>query len=277
MAECLLAKLRSPLIKSPLPGLIVHPHGIELMQKHLVCCHGTGLMYDAGSDQTRHCSLTKRLALVASLARQASVRPDGDNTLLARAASTPVAPEVAQQFLSIGTGGRKGLALTAGEAGRNLQVAYALALAAVWRFEIRTAVVEIGQTSSLDRFVLSLTQDNQRQPELVIAAGIGRLWETQRLEHLEILIGAAYRGQLPLIACLEPISPSGAVDDTAKPVGFRRTAVKDRIRNLRTKHPFDFLSAGVRSQLAAICLGAEKKKPAPSALKKAPTRLSPEA
>jgi hypothetical protein len=275
MAECLLGKLRSPLVRSPLPGLIVHPHGIELMQKHLTCCAGTGLMYDAGEDLTRHCSLTRRLALVAALARQASVRDDGDSTILARAAATPVAPEVIRQFTGISAGGKTGIAVAAGDAGQNLQVAYALALAAVWRFEIRTAVVELGKSASLDRFVLSLTQNNERQPDLVVVAGIGRLWETQRLEHLEILIGAAYRGHLPLVACLEKIPvPS---EETPAPAGFRRSAVKDRLRDLRNRHPFDHLSAGVRSQLAAVCAGAEKKKAAPSAEKKAPTRLSPEA
>lgn len=278
MAECLLTKLRSHLIKAPLPGLIVHPGGLELMKKHLTCCDGSGMMHDKASDETTVCTLTKRMALVALLARQAGMRDAGEGKLVARAAATPMTLSVIQQLEQIRAGGAKGLALTAGEPAMTVQVAYALAFAAVWRFAIRASVVELGDNTSLDRFVLSLTQANGRQPELVIVAGIGRLFETQRLEHLEIVIGAAYRGNLPLIACLEswPDTQQSA-QEPAQSASFRRSAVKDRLKSLRSKHPFDFLSPALRRQLSAICAGVEKDKPAPSRKERAPARLSPEA
>jgi hypothetical protein len=248
-------------MRAPLPGLIVHPTGIELVQKHLTCCGGKGVMHDQATDRTEFCSLSKRMGLVAALAQQICRRGvvTGQPDLLAQAAGTPITPEVTHIFLQAKDNKLKqGLGLSAGEGAKNIQVAYALALAAIWRFDIRAVVVELGHNASLDSFVLSLNQQNDRQPELVIIAGIGRLWETVRIEHFEIVIAAAYRGRLPVFACLEPFT-DGKLATTAN-AGFRQSIVKNRIKNLREKHPFSFLSPGMRNQLASICSGVEEAK-----------------
>lgn len=256
MPGCLLKKLQSPLIRAALPGLIVHPQGIQLVQKHFTCCAGKGVSYDAASDQMSFCSLTKRMSLIAILAKQTCIRGGQEIDLLARAAGTPMTPEVTQRFAEISDKKvSRGLAIGAGEKGINLQVAYALALAAVWRFDIRAVVVELGHNASIDNFVLSLRPENNRQPELVIAAGIGRLWETQRLEHLEIVIGAAHRGGLPMFACLEPFEVVSTPQE--QPRSFRRSVVKNRIKALRGQHPFSFLAPGVLKHLSAVCQGAD--------------------
>lgn len=256
MSGCLLKKLQSPLIRAALPGLIVHPQGIQLVQKHLTCCAGKGVSYNPVTDQMSFCSLTKRMALVAALAKQTCMRGGKEPDLLARSAGTQITPEVTHRFAEIsGKKSFRGLAIAAGETSKNIQVAYALALAAVWRFEIRAVVVELGHNASIDNFVLSLRPENERLPELVITAGIGRLWETQRLEHLEIVIGAAHRGGLPMFACLEPFEISASVQE--QPRSFRRSVIKNRIAALRNKHPFSFLAPGVLKQLAAICQGTE--------------------
>ncbi len=232
-------------------------------------------MHDTATDRTAFCSLNKRMALVATLSRQAYTRGGTESDLLAESAATPITPEITKRLSDIANNkAKQGLAISAGEPGKNLRVAYAVALAAVWRFDIRAVVVELGQQSSLESFVLSLNPGNERQPELVIVAGIGRLWETQRLEQLDIVIGAAHRGRLPLFSCLEPFEVTAEPEVTA---GFKRSVVKNRIKQLRGKHPFSFLSAGVRKQLASVCLGVDET----TLVKKAPTKenrpLSPEA
>ena len=276
MQECLLKKLQSAVIRAPLPGLIVHPTGLQLVQKHFTCCAAKGVMHDTVTDRTSFCSLNKRMALVAALSRQAYARGGTETDLLAESAATPIMPEITKCLSDIvNSKAKQGLAISAGEPGKNLRVAYAVALAAVWRFDIRAVVVELGQQSSLEAFVLSLNPSNDRQPELVIVAGIGRLWETQRLEQLDILIGAAHRGRMPLFACLEPFEVATEQEITA---GFKRSVVKNRIKQLRGKHPFSFLSPGVRKQLASVCLGVDD---AGVAVKKIPVKenrpLSPEA
>jgi len=215
------------------------------------------------------------MSLVAALSRQAYARGSTEADLLAESASTPITPEICKQLSDIVRGSaKKGLAISAGDPGKNLRVAYAVALAAVWRFDIRTVVVELGQQASLEQFVLSLKPGNERQPELVIVAGIGRLWETQRLEQLDIVIGAAHRGQLPLFACLEPFELGAEPEVTA---GFKRSVVKNRIKALKGKHPFSFLSHGVKNQLASVCLGVEESLKVKKGIVKENRPLSPEA
>ncbi len=275
MQECLLKKLQSAVIRAPLPGLIVHPTGLQLVQKHFACCGAKGVTHDTVNDLTSFCSLNKRMALVAALSRQAYARGAPQSDLLAESAATPITPEIAKRLADIVNGkGRQGLAISAGEPGQNLRVAYAVALAAVWRFDIRAVVVEIGQQASLEQFVLSLTPCNERQPEMVIVAGIGRLWETHRLEQLDIVIGAAHRGRMPLFACLEPFEAATQQDEN---VGFKRSVVKNRIKELKGKHPFSFLSAGVRKQLSLVCLGVDEVAPSRKSPAKENRPLSPEA
>ncbi len=275
MQECILKKLQSAAIRASLPGLIVHPTGLQLVEKHFACCAGKGVMHDTKADRTSFCSLNKRMSLVAALSRQAYARGNTETDLLAQSAATPITKEITKCLNDIANGnGKQGLVIGAAEAGMNLRVAYAVALAAVWRFDIRAVVVELGQQASLEHFVLSLNPSNERQPEVVIVAGIGRLWEAQRLEQLDIVIGAAHRGRLPLFACLEPFEIVSDVEVTA---GFKRSVVKNRIRQLKNKHPFSFLAPGVKKQLAAVCIGIEVM----TTSKKMPTKekrpLSPEA
>jgi hypothetical protein len=273
--ECILKKLQSAAIRAPLPGLVVHPTGLQLVDKHFTCCAGKGVVHDVKADETAFCSLNKRMALVAALSRQAYARSNTESELLAQAAATPITKEITQTLDAIANAqGKHGLVISAGEPGMNLRVAYAVALAAVWRFDIRAVVVELGQQASLENFVLSLNPNNQRQPEVVVVAGIGRLWETQRLEQLDIVIGAAHRGRMPLFACLEPFEVAADIEINA---GFKRSVVKNRIKQLKNKHPFSFLSPGVKNQLAAVCDGSKDS----GAPKKMPTKenrpLSPEA
>ena len=288
---CLLASLANPRLTGVAPGLSVGEAGALVATPEVFsCCAGRGLCLLPDRDLTVSCPLGAHLRLArrveaawsaacGTLADPGAAAPTVDSGAPAagqpetgtdhpvpsaahflarlRQAKPPraTAPGGWLELLaSIARGERRrGLVLTEGAplAAGSGDFAWALALAAAWRFRLSSQVVAFGRSN-----LPLLPGRDDPTPDLIIVTGVHRLWDAHQADRLAMLIGYAHGAMRPLFVGINvgagALLEAGGEASSASGHQSAATLVRKRVDALKQRPWTSWLSAGDQARLASV-------------------------
>jgi hypothetical protein len=250
--RCLLSCLENPRLSGVLVGLDLTGDLARPIAKDFICCSGTAL-FPCGDGSIYRCDLLKRLKAVQELLQ--IFEATWGRHLVPTLLSLQLTSEHLQ-WLSDFASGRvhKGRCLQANRERSQPGVLWAIALAAAWRFGLRTHVVTLGTTRPGGYFPKEPSADDQRK-QIYLIERVDKLWVPERAFDFETLVGWCDRAGVPLWVEIlrEEKKPTRAGAEAALGGQFSR-----KIADLKNKPALSWLQRDCISRLNAITDGISK-------------------
>lgn len=237
--SCLLTALIEARLSGVAPGLMAGDGGLDLDLTLLSCCGGSGQFWSEASrrglEAVQICDLQPRIRMLGDLLReffqrplvptsshasgqdQASeiksiLNPDGKRFSSALARLKAVAQGEQQRGMLFG-------GMHAQDNRRNELLLMSVAVAAIWRFGLKVHWLDLRQPGTL---LIETPKAAVKRRTLLCAVGVGRLWDPNRREALQIALRLAEQAGWPLWLCLE-------ADSTATKPGASPAALGTKV------------------------------------------------
>lgn len=250
ISKCTLNILLDTRVKGFYPGLEIDGGGIRLDETGFACCHGDGYFELEAKAEVYRCNLKTRLKNIQNLLlkMQKIWGSQGLNELSQKEYHSKTL-----SWLKDFTSGKetKGLCLTTDVTKHTVDTAselWAIALMAVWRFDVRVHVISLGRTPIEDFFPLEPDADDNR-PLICFVEKIDSLWKTDRVTDLETIISWCEKANVPLWAefLITEEQRKGPVRSK------RRSPFSKRMNDLKKRSPEKWLQEDARSRLNSLC------------------------
>ena len=226
--------------------------GMSIDTSYFSCCQGTGKQMDRQRNCQSQCDLLHRLAGVKGIeaAFQRYWRKAKKWPTLTLELETDLLSVLTQMI----TGYSRQAEIFRGRSGHPGHI-WNGAIAAAWKFGLKTHCVRLAQTSSIS---LLPKEKSDSKPFVIVVEQVEKLWDLSILHKLEIIIGFVYRSNSFLILEIvdQNLLNSGSFDENS-PEGNQcfdtRTQAAMRIAQAKAQPLAALLSREGRSRLHSLC------------------------
>lgn len=241
---CQLSSVSTYTDTAVMSGLRIQDGALIADPKKFTCCGGSGALDKKAESIVHRCNMRERLAATYNLLQRHATLYSSIPDL----AQWQVPAELLESLQNKMTKKQRPGSV-AKLSTYNLQDWWALAMIATWRFGHNVLVVDFTKTQEIDSDIQKFIA-RARQPLLIMALGIRKLWDTHPANQLDMLVSCAY--QTNALAWFVFDSDSTEGEAPAAP-GAKKGIMSRRVEVLKAKSPLQFIEAACYSRLTEMC------------------------
>lgn len=243
--------LANPMLDGVIFGLEWEDHKLTPSAKLLPCCAGRGFQVDkSGANQSR-CSLKRRLVAIEKLQKQFQMT--WPKTNLQRCIGLPSAQgsRILRQLSETIKGYRPQASELHGTLHKPSEL-WAMAMAAVWRFDTHAHLVNLNRMRSMSQLLPPPEMETGRLA--IFVEQVDNLWNSAQVDALETLISYAYNSNAYL--WIEYCHENAETSRRSKPAGSIASVadmVALSVKKARGYNPRDRFSLDCQSRMRSLC------------------------